>query len=109
MVYPSANHTRFEHSLGVSHLAKKLLLSLKEKNPFLDVIDDNLIELVQIAGLIHDIGHGPFSHLYDDYMLSRYFNDIFLISKYKKNISEYQTHGSTYSSFHHRNVVTIAG
>lgn len=69
LVYPSANHTRFEHSLGVSHLAKKLLLSLKEKNPFLDVIDDNLIELVQIAGLIHDIGHGPFSHLYDDYII----------------------------------------
>ncbi len=70
LVYPSANHTRFEHSLGVSHLAKKLLLSLKEKNPFLDVIDDNLIELVQIAGLIHDIGHGPFSHLYDDYIIT---------------------------------------
>ena len=70
LVYPSANHTRFEHSLGVSHLAKKLLLSLKEKNPCLDVIDDNLIELVQLAGLIHDIGHGPFSHLYDDYIIT---------------------------------------
>ena len=69
LVYPSANHTRFEHSLGVSHLAKKLLLSLKEKNPDKNITDD-LIELVQIAGLIHDIGHGPFSHLYDDYIIS---------------------------------------
>ena len=68
LVYPSANHTRFEHSLGVSHLAKKLLLSLKEKNP-MTTITDELIELVQIAGLIHDIGHGPFSHLYDDYII----------------------------------------
>tara|TARA_B100000073_G_C23697177_1_gene558809 strand:+ start:245 stop:1465 length:1221 start_codon:yes stop_codon:yes gene_type:complete len=68
LVYPSANHTRFEHSLGVSHLAKKLLLSLKEKNPDKNITDD-LIELVQIAGLIHDIGHGPFSHLYDDYII----------------------------------------
>lgn len=68
LVYPSANHTRFEHSLGVSHLAKRLLLSLKEKNPDKE-IDDELIELVQIAGLIHDIGHGPFSHLYDDYII----------------------------------------
>ena len=68
LVYPSANHTRFEHSLGVSHLAKKLLLSLKEKNPDKNITDE-LIELVQIAGLIHDIGHGPFSHLYDDYII----------------------------------------
>ena len=68
LVYPSANHTRFEHSLGVSHLAKRLLLSLKEKNPDKE-INDELIELVQIAGLIHDIGHGPFSHLYDDYII----------------------------------------
>jgi HD superfamily phosphohydrolase len=70
LVYPSANHTRFEHSLGVSHLAKKLMLSLKEKNPQMEIFTDSTIELVQIAGLIHDIGHGPFSHLYDDYVRS---------------------------------------
>jgi len=68
LVYPSANHTRYEHSLGVSHLAKLLMISLRDKNPSLN-IDNVLIELVQIAGLIHDIGHGPFSHLYDDYLL----------------------------------------
>tara|TARA_B100001540_G_scaffold170159_1_gene150390 strand:- start:405 stop:1628 length:1224 start_codon:yes stop_codon:yes gene_type:complete len=69
LVYPSANHTRYEHSLGVSHLAKLLMLSLRDKNPSLN-IDNVLIELVQIAGLIHDIGHGPFSHLYDDIILN---------------------------------------
>jgi len=69
LVYPSANHTRFEHSLGVSHLAKLLMISLSKKNIDLN-IDENLIELVQIAGLIHDIGHGPFSHLYDDLLLN---------------------------------------
>ena len=68
LVYPSANHTRFEHSFEVSHLAKKLLLSLKEKKSNKNITDE-LIELVQIAGLIHDIGHGPFSHLYDDYII----------------------------------------
>ena len=68
LVYPSANHTRYEHSLGVSHLAKLLMISLRDKNPSLN-IDNVLIELVQIAGLIHDIGHGPFSHLYDDNLL----------------------------------------
>ena len=65
MVYPSANHTRFEHSMGVSHLAKMLIKSLQINQPELG-ITDRLVELVQIAGLIHDIGHGPFSHLYDD-------------------------------------------
>jgi len=65
MVYPSANHTRFEHSLGVSHLAKLLITSLQQKQPNLNITDKD-VELVQIAGLIHDIGHGPFSHLYDD-------------------------------------------
>ena len=67
MVYPSANHTRFEHSLGVSHLGKILIESLQKNQPNLN-ITDNLVELVQIAGLIHDIGHGPFSHLYDDHI-----------------------------------------
>ena len=64
LIYPSANHTRFEHSLGVSHLARILTTSLQKNQPELG-ITDNEIELIQIAGLIHDIGHGPFSHLYD--------------------------------------------
>ena len=68
MVYPSANHTRFEHSLGVSYLARQLMESLQKHQPELE-IDDNTIELVQIAGLLHDIGHGPFSHLFDDYII----------------------------------------
>lgn len=69
-VYPSANHTRFEHSIGVAHLAKILITSLQRNQPELN-ITDRMIELVQIAGLIHDIGHGPFSHLYDDYIIDQ--------------------------------------
>ena len=67
LVFPSANHTRFEHSIGVSHLAGKLITQLKTNQPELN-ISDRLIELVRVAGLIHDIGHGPFSHLYDTVM-----------------------------------------
>lgn len=68
IVYPSANHTRFEHSLGVAHLAKLLIKNLQTNQPEL-CINNNQVELVQIAGLIHDLGHGPFSHLWDEYML----------------------------------------
>ena len=67
-VYPSATHTRFEHSIGVSHLAGQLLENLNKTHPQLG-ITKNQIELVQLAGLLHDIGHGPFSHLYDDYII----------------------------------------
>ena len=69
LVYPSATHTRFEHSIGVSHLAKIMLNALRSNNPNLGITDE-LIELYQVAGLVHDIGHGPFSHLYDDVILN---------------------------------------
>jgi len=69
LVFPSATHTRFEHSLGVSYLVMVILNELKKNQPELK-ISERLIELVRIGGLIHDIGHGPFSHLYDHYIKS---------------------------------------
>ncbi|AEN05602.1 HD domain-containing protein [Halolamina sp.] len=54
LVYPSANHTRFEHSLGVYHLAELALDNLGVEG--LDA------ERVRAAALLHDVGHGPFSH-----------------------------------------------
>ena len=68
-VFPSATHTRFEHSIGVSYLAKIMVENLKKNQPNLKITDHD-IELFQIAGLVHDIGHGPFSHLYDNYIIS---------------------------------------
>ncbi len=81
LVYPSATHTRFNHSLGVMHVAYRFmsqLLSrievLKNKLPreqtkvFLNKPKEILVA-TRIAGLLHDIGHGPFSHSFDKYVL----------------------------------------
>lgn len=62
LVYPSAQHSRFEHSLGVMHLAGQAALVLKDKG-FLDSSD---VANLRLAGLLHDIGHGPFSHLFEE-------------------------------------------
>jgi HD superfamily phosphohydrolase len=104
-VFPNANNTRFEHSLGTYHLAGQLLHNIRLNSnvneintSLLDVkfiktyifkklnlidnpesinkikdykeclLDDFLIELIKIAGLVHDIGHGPFSHMFDEWL-----------------------------------------
>ncbi|XP_065817350.1 uncharacterized protein [Labrus bergylta] len=69
-VYPGASHNRFEHSIGVGYLAGKLAEALRSKQPKLE-IDDRDVLCVQIAGLCHDLGHGPFSHLYDGMFLPK--------------------------------------
>jgi len=58
-VYPSANHTRFSHSLGALHLMKKSIETLKWKG--IDISDDEY-KAASISILLHDIGHSPFSH-----------------------------------------------
>jgi len=62
LVYPAAQHSRFEHSLGTMHLA-----GLAGEHLFsLDVLDNESIQELRIASLLHDIGHGPFSHLFEE-------------------------------------------
>ena len=90
-VFPSANHTRFEHSIGVMHLAGKIFDScnenyatgLKKKEKHL-IVESNFFNLdnlrekeeifyqeLRLAALLHDLGHGPLSHLFDKFTISK--------------------------------------
>lgn len=76
-VYPSANHTRFEHSLGVYHLAGKMLDALRDNTPGLQ-ITERQVQLIKIGALVHDLGHLVCSHLFDHYiapLVSKKFRD----------------------------------
>lgn len=63
VVYPGAQHTRFQHSLGAFHLMSEAIRNLAAKGNF---IFDSEAEAVQAAILMHDIGHGPFSHVLEN-------------------------------------------
>jgi HD superfamily phosphohydrolase len=62
LTYPSAQHSRFEHSLGVMHIAGQAANALKEKG----LLDQDQIQSIRLAALLHDVGHGPFSHLFEE-------------------------------------------
>lgn len=66
-VYPGATHTRFEHCLGVAHLANIFMTHLKNVQPELD-IQKEYCQAVVIAGLAHDLGHGPWSHCFEKFV-----------------------------------------
>jgi hypothetical protein len=64
-VYPGANHTRFEHSLGVMFLSGQVLV-----NPNISrVVSDEEVDMCRIAALLHDCGHGPFSHVFENLLI----------------------------------------
>lgn len=102
-VFPGASHNRFEHSLGVCYLSGRMATHLKNTHPELNITPKQ-IELICIAGLIHDLGHGFYSHFFDDVLVPKLLHiddhpyathekrSIWLlrhiVSKYKINLSE---------------------
>ena len=75
-VFPGGVHTRFLHSLGVMKLAGQYLTHLLEGNdvPVPSVLKAYYIQLARLAGLLHDIGHGPFSHAFDCAIYEQLYN-----------------------------------
>jgi len=64
-VYPGANHTRFEHCLGVMYLAGHVL-----ENPNISrFVNDEEVDMCRISALLHDCGHGPFSHVFEHLLI----------------------------------------
>ena len=69
LVYPGALHTRFEHSLGVLHVTHLILRRLEQS----ERLCDKDARVIRLAALLHDVGHGPFSHVSEE-LLDRYYD-----------------------------------
>ncbi|MGD2106879.1 MAG: HD domain-containing protein [Nitrosopumilaceae archaeon] len=89
LTYPAAQHTRFEHSLGVMHIASQAGEALREKG----ILKQDDIEKLRLAGLLHDIGHGPFSHLFEEIIQKKKISH----EDFGKNIILKSTIGDTIS------------
>jgi HD superfamily phosphohydrolase len=72
-VFPGACHNRFEHSLGVAHLARRFAHQLwsAQRAELGDTVERADLRVVELAGLCHDLGHGPFSHVFEREFLGR--------------------------------------
>jgi len=110
-VFPAATHTRYEHSVGTYHLTGKMLEKIREQYPAKQYqiielggsfeLTQEIAEMIKIAGLCHDIGHGPFSHIFDDVILQNSIHPnkthevrscliLELICKRETNLSDHQ-------------------
>ena len=88
LLYPGALHTRFDHSIGVMHIAQRICERLKQRG---EILDED-IERVRLAALLHDIGHGPFSHV-SEHLLEQFATEEARNVSPRKKIHEHITVG----------------
>jgi deoxynucleoside triphosphate triphosphohydrolase SAMHD1 len=86
LVYPGANHTRFEHSLGVAHQVSQLARTLNGGD-FGDrpIISAEWVDTIRLAGLMHDVGHGLMSHVVENALADHEATDDLLLD-FKKHL-----------------------
>ena len=73
--FPGANHTRFEHSLGVFHVTNQAVQSLVHDSTFRNIFTPQQIKGLLLASLVHDVGHYPYAHVLEQYAASRFPED----------------------------------
>ncbi|KAF5353677.1 hypothetical protein D9758_008643 [Tetrapyrgos nigripes] len=74
-VWPGACHNRFEHCIGVSYLSRLLICHLQTSQPELGITERD-VTCLELAGLCHDLGHGPWSHVFDSMFIPKAFPDV---------------------------------
>jgi len=84
-VFPKAQHTRYSHSIGVAYLAQRTISQLQKNQPELGITDSE-VKCVTLAGLFHDIGHGPFSHFYDSWLHHRGTSEPWCEHEYRSGV-----------------------
>lgn len=82
LVYPGAHHTRFHHALGCMHLMQKAVETLRQKGIKISTDEE---QALYVAILLHDIGHGPFSHAMEHSIVNIHHEDISILFMNKLN------------------------
>lgn len=82
LVYPGAHHTRFHHALGCMHLMQKAIETLRQKGIKISTDEE---QALYVAILLHDIGHGPFSHAMEHSIVNIHHEDISILFMNKLN------------------------
>lgn len=104
-IFPSATHNRFSHSLGVMHLCDMMYRKAARSQ---DTDNDDLLKKIRVAGLLHDIGQGPFSHLAER-ISPGHISHEFASKSFVLQNSEIQEILSTSFSFSKEDIKEIAG
>jgi HD superfamily phosphohydrolase len=89
LTYPSAHHTRFEHTLGVACQSGRLCEALRKSNPEDRRIDTSFEDNVRFAALLHDTGHGPFSHTSE-----QFYSSLDIMEQYRRENPDLQSIGA---------------
>ena len=94
LVFPGADYSRLSHSLGVNHITGKILDSLRRNSG--EVIGDQEYQLYRLAGLLHDVGHYPYSHTFEN-AVSAFYQGCSQPDLFAYSTETFQSEGQSFS------------